>query len=36
VFGAVLDRFVRGSITRSQQRSVDALAALIAKKYPDP
>jgi uncharacterized protein YndB with AHSA1/START domain len=33
-FGAVLDRAVRGSITRSQQRSVDALAALIAKEYP--
>jgi uncharacterized protein YndB with AHSA1/START domain len=33
VFGAALDRVVRGSIAHSQQRSVDALAALIAKEY---
>jgi uncharacterized protein YndB with AHSA1/START domain len=35
LFGAVLDSVVKRSATHSQQRSADALAALIAKEYAD-
>jgi hypothetical protein len=34
VVGAVIDGAVKGSIRRSQERSVQALAALVAKEHP--